>query len=116
MSRAIHVLGANGFPIAMYRPIIQRLRCLYNNNELSRSNNFGKHLIEGSDVYHQILISEDWKGMVDAAIQSIEKRGVGPVVGIGHSMVSSISIEIISFIPSHVSCVLFCREVRGIST
>ena len=75
--KAVHLLGANGFPIAMYRPFMSALAASVGNNVQ----------VGGSDVYQGIERSnEDWNGMIDDVIRSIENRGVGPVYGVGHSL------------------------------
>jgi hypothetical protein len=75
--KSVHVLGANGFPVAMYRPFMNALAKAIGNNAS----------VDGSDVYKGIeRCNKDWNGMIDDVIQSIEARGVGPVYGVGHSL------------------------------
>lgn len=86
MNRPIHIAGANGFPIALYRPLMHRL-----SRELAVRMPFASETdirasVCGTDVFGHIKHYPDWTGMVDHLVRSIEARRAGPVVGIGHSL------------------------------
>lgn len=73
----IYVMGANGFPIAMYKPIMNQLQAkiiesLHEKEyELNKSNEIS---IKGSDVFHKINNAKDWEPMIDLLINNIEKE------------------------------------------
>jgi hypothetical protein len=73
----IYLMGANGFPIAMYKPIMNQLQTKVIQSlqkkeyELNNSNTIS---IKGSDVFHKINKSKDWTPMIDLLVNNIEKE------------------------------------------
>lgn len=84
--RAVYLIGANGFPIAMYRPLLNRIENLCVQRNIPVIDNRGKKLISGGDVFSHASKAPDWSGMVEAVISQIESHSLQPIIGIGHSL------------------------------
>ena len=84
--RPIHIAGANGFPISLYRPLMDHLSEQIRIRQPSVPSTEARTLIAGSDVYGHISDFPDWTGMVNHVISDIEKRKVGAVTAVGHSL------------------------------
>ena len=79
----LHFVGANGFPCAMYRPMLQHIEKL-----AKHSSKFGNAhpSISFTDVFSHVQHSDDWSGMVEAIASDIVKHHRGPIIGCGHSL------------------------------
>ncbi|CAM9095813.1 unnamed protein product, partial [Ectocarpus fasciculatus] len=84
--RPIHIAGANGFPISLYRPLMDRLSEQLHARQPAVPIREVRSLIAGSDVYGHIANYPDWTGMVNHLITDIEKREVGAITAVGHSL------------------------------
>jgi hypothetical protein len=88
--RSIQFQGANGFPIALYRPIFTRIRSKIltildkKGYEVKNASSF---TIGGCDLFQHVHSGPDWTAMVEELTSQVEKRSAekGSVICIGHS-------------------------------
>jgi hypothetical protein len=88
--RSIQFQGANGFPIALYRPVMTQIRSKVLTNLQKKGyevENASKFTIGGCDLLQHVHTGTDWTAMVDALACQVEQRsdGEGPLICIGHS-------------------------------
>ena len=88
--RSVQFQGANGFPIALYRPVFTRIRSKVLNildKKGYEVENASKFTIGGCDLFQHVHKGHDWTAMVEELADQVEKRsaGDGPVICIGHS-------------------------------
>ena len=84
--RPIHIAGANGFPISLYRPLMDQLSLNMQSRAPAVTAAEARASIAGTDVFGHIQEHKDWSGMVDHLVDSIAARQVPPVTAIGHSL------------------------------
>ena len=86
----LQFLGANGFPCAAYRPVLQALS---KNPSISAPSSTEKLLLDvtASDVFYSMEGERDWRRMRNALIKEIESRKE-PVIGVGHSFGGALMI------------------------
>ena len=88
--RSIQLQGANGFPIALYRPIMKKIETkvlsILDKNEYQIDNR-EKFRVDGCDLFQHVFEGRDWSAMVNKLAAEVEKRTAqeGPLICIGHS-------------------------------
>jgi hypothetical protein len=90
--RSVQFQGANGFPMAMYRPVLSLMRtrvlALLDNKgyEVENKSNFS---ISGCDLFPYVHTGEDWTAMVQHLEKEVEQKSEGaeknPLIFMGHS-------------------------------
>ena len=82
--KRLHFLTANGFPKALYRPVIAHIE----KSIMSKSKGEISVSSASTDVFEYIDENQDWTGMVNCVIREVETRmkEEGPVIGVGHSL------------------------------
>jgi pimeloyl-ACP methyl ester carboxylesterase len=79
---ALHFVGANGFPAALYRPVMARVAtCI-----ADATGGAGTVSSATTDVFPHVHVGKDWTQMIEAIIADVEARNEGPVTAIGHSL------------------------------
>lgn len=94
--RSIQFQGANGFPMALYRPAMTQIKrkvlSLLDNKgyEVENASSF---TIGGCDLLSHVHVGTDWTAMVEELANQVETRsiGTGPLICIGHSFGKSVS-------------------------
>lgn len=74
----LHFYHANGFPLAVYQPILDALSRDYNVGALANRATWPKSV--------EIPSNRNWQIYADDLISFLERQNQGPVVGVGHSM------------------------------
>lgn len=103
MKRVVHFMPANGFPSAVYNPIMKgmetKLQQLWPQTNVT---------VRGSDVY-DVLRSPDatCEDMAKDCIRNIEQYSDEPVIGIGHSLGT---LESWSLFSLYYSFIMTCRR------
>ena len=83
---AIHFVGANGFPCAVYTPIFHAI----NQRRITLHDPEPVEAV-GHDVFHSMKDQNDWRQMIRNLTKDIESRNK-PVIGFGHSLGGSLMI------------------------
>lgn len=88
--RSVQFQGANGFPMAMYRPVFSQIRSKVLNlldQKGYHVENVSTFTIGGCDLFQYADVGDDWSAMVDRLEVEVEKRRVGndALIFIGHS-------------------------------
>jgi len=74
----LHLYGANGFPVGVYQPLLNKLSAHYNIGALAN-----RALWQPRIELHK---SRRWQIYADDLINYLEHQNVGPVIGVGHSL------------------------------